>query len=254
MSIPSEAPAPPPLVTRMAGGRVVECVWRNEIGGTTWQLGIGAGREFLKVGPAHPEFEPALEAAKLCWAAGWLRVPEVLGHGEQDGMRWLLTRGLPGTSAITRQDDPEATVRELGRALRRIHDALPVEECPWDWSAEARLSLLDESSRSAVGAAPSVRPGDLVVCHGDACNPNFLVGEDGRSTGCLDLGALGVADRHADLAPALLSLGWNFGGVGFDEGPDGYVETLLAGVFLEGYGLDVDPARIDWYTRLWNAG
>ncbi|WP_435886091.1 phosphotransferase [Streptomyces erythrochromogenes] len=40
----------------------------------------------------------------------------------------------------------------------------------------------------------------LVVCHGDPCSPNTLVGDDGTWTGRVDLGTLGVADRWADLA------------------------------------------------------
>lgn len=52
---------------------------------------------------------------------------------------------------------------------------------------------------------------DLAVCHGDACNPNFLFTDPATFVGCVDLGLSGVADRWADLAPAIMSLGWNFG-------------------------------------------
>ena len=54
------------------------------------------------------------------------------------------------------------------------------------------------------GQAPAL---DLVVCHGDACNPNFLLADDGNFTGYVDLGGLGVADRWADLAVASRYLG-----------------------------------------------
>jgi len=42
----------------------------------------------------------------------------------------------------------------------------------------------------------------LVVCHGEACAPNTLVADNGSWSGHVDLGALGVADRWADLAVA----------------------------------------------------
>jgi kanamycin kinase len=81
----------------------------------------------------------------------------------------------------------------------------------------------------------------LVVCHGDACAPNTLIGDDGRFHGHVDLGDLGVANRWADLAVATLSLSWNYSGSWED-------------VLFDAYGADPDPARIDRYRRLWHAG
>ena len=88
---------------------------------------------------------------------------------------------------------------------------------------------------------PGQRPElDAVVCHGDACNPNFLLDEAGRCVGYVDLGMLGVGDRWADLAPALLSLGWNYG--------EGWEPA-----FLEGYGIEQDAEKQAFYTWVWNA-
>ncbi len=40
-----------------------------------------------------------------------------------------------------------------------------------------------------------------MVCHDDACLPNFMVDPQIRPcTGLVDLGRLGIADRHVDLA------------------------------------------------------
>lgn len=80
----------------------------------------------------------------------------------------------------------------------------------------------------------------LVVCHGDACAPNTLVGEDGTWTAHVDLGSLGVADRWADLAAATWSTQWNYG-AGFED------------VLLEAYGVDPDPVRLAYYRALWDA-
>ena len=101
----------------------------------------------------------------------------------------------------------------------------------------AERRALKGSELSELGDVP---PEDLVVCHGDACNPNFILDADGASLGYVDLGLCGVADRWADLAPALISLGWNYG-PGWEP------------AFLAGYGIDLDADKLSYYTRLWEA-
>ena len=76
------------------------------------------------------------------------------------------------------------------------------------------------------------------MCHGDYCLPNILI-EEGRATGYLDLGELGVADRWWDLAAATWSLTWNLG-PGFEE------------LFLAEYGVVRDPARTRFYRLLYD--
>ena len=88
--------------------------------------------------------------------------------------------------------------------------------------------------------AAAIRPADnLVVCHGDACAPNTLLGEDGRWSGHVDLGLLGVADRWADLAVATWSAEWNYG-PGWDN------------LLLNAYGIRPDPDRTRYYRLLWD--
>ncbi len=81
----------------------------------------------------------------------------------------------------------------------------------------------------------------LVVCHGDACAPNTLLSDDGRWSGHVDLGFLGVADRWADLAVATWSTEWNYG--------PGWEEPLL-----DAYGIDPDRERMAYYRLLWDLG
>ena len=59
-----------------------------------------------------------------------------------------------------------------------------------------------------------------------------MIGDDGRCCGHVDLGDLGVADRWADIAVAMLSLSWNYPG-------------SWEGELLDAYGVDADPARIE---------
>ena len=117
-------------------------------------------------------------------------------------------------------------VRAIGAGLRKLHEALPVDDCPFGPPPWVTDSL------------PADR---LVVCHGDACAPNTLVDDDGLCCGHVDLGDLGVADRWADLAVATLSLSWNYTGEWEHE-------------LFDAYGIDPDPERVDFYRRLWNAG
>ena len=86
-------------------------------------------------------------------------------------------------------------------------------------------------------AIPS--PDQLVVCHGDACAPNTLLASDGRWSGHVDLGLLGIADRWTDLAVATWSAEWNYG--------PGW-ERLL----LDVYGIRPDPERTRYYRLLWD--
>ncbi|MPQ96352.1 phosphotransferase [Modestobacter sp. I12A-02628] len=235
-------------------------VWRNELGGLTWQLGDGPARRFVKWSPAGTGPGLGREAVRLRWAARYSPVPTVLASGADVDGEWMVTAGLPGRSAVDPRwlGDPRPAVRAVGAGLRALHDALPVSGCPFTWSAPHRVALARDRART------SARPGapehadlsaaevlarlddvpdvdQLVVCHGDACAPNTLLTDDGAWTGHVDLGGMGVADRWADLAVATWSTQWNFG--------HGWEEPLL-----EAYGIAPDPVRTAYYRLLWDAG
>jgi kanamycin kinase len=241
VTFPSSPPPVPAIVGELAAGRPVRAVWVNEEGGVTFRLGSGrSAREFVKVATvAGTDF--AAEAVRLRWAARYVAVPRVLGFGVDADRAWLHTRGLPGLSAVHPRwlAVPDVAVRAIGAGLRELHDGLPTRTCPFDWSASSRLGALTVPARLRVGEAPPVDR--LVVCHGDACAPNTLIDDDGRCCGHVDVGELGVADRWADLAVATLSLGWNYPGRNWE--PE----------FFTAYGVEPDPARIDYYRRLWQA-
>lgn len=252
----------PALVLDLAGARTVRPVWRNELGGLTFELVAATGdRQFLKWNPRGNGIDLDAEATRLRWAAGRTSVPRLLAAGAAAEATWLLTAALPGQSAVSERwlGDPATAVTALGQGLRRMHDALPVAGCPFSWDVEHRRpaahhrSLAGESERRRwhrehqhltwdaalrlLADPPAVDR--LVVCHGDPCAPNTLVGEDGRWSGHVDLGALGVADRWADLAVATWSTGWNYG--------PGWTRRLL-----DAYGVEPDEERTAWYRLLWD--
>lgn len=247
--IPPSEETVPAAVVRLAAGRVVEPVWRNQSGGLTFRLtrpGAGSGREvrYCKWAPAGVALDLAAEVPRMRWAAAFTVVPEVLAQGADGDGSWLLTRGLPGDTAVAARwrARPEVAVPALGRGLRALHEVLPVTGCPFDWSVPFRLAQAVGPTADLLDPPPVDR---LVVCHGDACSPNTLLTDDGaggaRVSGHVDLASLGVADRWADLAVATLATGWNYG--------PGWEEPLLAA-----YGVAPDPVRTDYYRRLWDVG
>ena len=249
----------PAAVRRVAGNDPVTEVWVNELGGRTFEIGRPPEHRFLKWNPAESGIGLDDEAARMEWARRFTPAPEVVGHGTDDEGEWLITLPLRGDNAIAEpwRSDPKRAVTAVGKGLRHLHDVLPVASCPFDWDVERRLQrvthlaeyadpsqwreehrniMLDEAL-DRLAELPSVDR--LVVCHGDACAPNTLIGRDGKWSGHVDFGALGVADRWADIAAATWSVGWNYG--------MGWETTLL-----DAYGIAPDPERSAYYRLLWD--
>jgi aminoglycoside phosphotransferase len=245
----------------VAAGREVSLVWDNEAGGLTFAVGEGAGRCFVKWAPATSGLDLSGEADRMAWARKYHPVPQPLDYGHDRTGSWLVTAGLPGDNAVAARwkAEPAIAVTAIGKGLRALHEALPAQTCPFSWSAGQRLD--DARRQAAAGrldpaswqpchqmltAAEALRyaaeipsPDKLVVCHGDACAPNTLLGGDGRWVGHVDLGLLGIADRWADLAVATWSAEWNYG-PGWD------------GLLLDAYGIRPDPERTRYYRLLWD--
>lgn len=211
----------PAVVRRLAAGREVEPVWLNLDGGLT----VRVGEAYMKWVPTGQSLQP--ERERLAWAGRYHPVPEVVDHGADAEGEWMLTAAIDAVSAVSLTGDPRAAAVALGEGLRALHENLPVDGCPFDWSVETRGGV----------DAPEIDV--LVVAHGDACLPNTLVDADGRWVAHVDLGALGLADRWADLAVASMSLDWNVG-----EG--------WQGEFFAAYGVARDEERISYYRALWN--
>jgi kanamycin kinase len=257
---PPQSSVPVPArVEAIAAGRPVHPVWENERGGLTFEVGDC----FVKWAPAGSGLDLAGEAARLTWAVEFAAVPRVLDQDADGDGSWLVTAALPGRSAVDPRwrGEPRTAVVAIGEGLRALHEALPVAGCPFSWTAEDRVA--DARRRAAHGDHDPARwdaphrslgvdealdlvaaippPDRTVVCHGDGCAPNTLLTEDGRWSGHVDLGALGVADRWADLSVAAWSTEWNYG--------PGW-ERLL----LDAYGVRPDPERSRYYRLLWDIG
>lgn len=241
MSIPIEPVAVPPKVAELARGAAVEAVWLNGYGGVAFRTDDG---RFIKHGPRNAESSAEGEAVRLRWAGRYTPVPEVIEVGGDQTHEWLVTVALPGLSAVHPRwlAEPAVAVRAVGEGLRALHESLPVDECPFDWSVEARAAnAAGRGIRLPDALVCEAPPVDrLVVCHGDACCPNTLIGDEGGWSAHVDLGALGVTDRWADIAVASMSTEWNYG--------PGWEDALI-----EAYGVEPDRERLAFYRALWNA-
>ena len=253
----------PGRVEAIAEGRPIRPLWQNEAGGLAFLIGTGPGSCFVKWAPAGSGLDLPAEAVRLAWAVAFTPVARPLGQGADESGSWLIATALPGQSAVAPRwlADPRTAVTAIGRGLRALHDSLPVDGCPFSWTAPDRVT--DARRRAASGGIDPARwdeshrrlgvggalellseppPVDqLVVCHGDACAPNTMLDEDGQWSAHVDLGDLGVADRWADLAVATWSTEWNYG-------------PGWAGTLLEAYGVGPDPRRTEYYRLLWDLG
>lgn len=233
--------AVPDGIRAVAAGRALELLWRNDLGGLTYLVGDGL---VVKWAPAGTLLDLAAEVARLAWASSFLAVPQVIDRGADEQGSWFVSLAMAGENAVTKRwtADPATAVTAVGQGLRALHDRLPLASCPFVWSVDSRLAgarrrQVDPVVLQALQDSPDID--QLVVCHGDACAPNTMITDDGRWSGHVDLGQLGVGDRWADLAIATWSTRWNYG--------DGWENALL-----DAYGIAPDPVRTTYYRRLWD--
>jgi aminoglycoside phosphotransferase len=260
---PAPAPEPPAPVLALAAGRELSLVWDNEFA-DTYEIGSGADRCFVKWSTSDSTLDLGAEAERMAWAAAYTPVPRLLSSGSDVSGRWLVTSPLPGRNAVDPRwlAEPRTAVRAIGAGLRALHEALPVSSCPFSWTAQRRIEQITRAVADgwtgpgaewheeyqhlplerAVEIVAGIPPTDkLVVCHGDACAPNTLLTDDGRWSGHVDLGCLGIGDRWADLAVATWSATWNYG--------PGWEDELL-----RAYGVHPDEDRTWYYRLLWDLG
>jgi aminoglycoside 3'-phosphotransferase II len=221
----------------------------------------GAPPLFAKIGDPGRRIslaEMKRETAALRWLEGRAAAARLVWAGEAAGRPAMLTEALDGAAlhALAPEKAEAGAIAAL-RALARLH-ALPVASCPFDERlavklAEARLRLslgeiaIDRLEPENAATAPEAilaelearRPlsEDLVVTHGDACWPNFILRPDGE-VAIIDLGRFGVADRHQDLALFVRSARRNFPGLD--------VGALIA----RHYPVAADPEKLAYFRQL----
>lgn len=259
---PCRAPRLPAGLARRCEGAQWHRNRVGEAGAAVYRLARpGQPDLYLKHGRGAVAEAVVDEMVRLRWLQGRLPVPRLMHFEATSREAWLLTRALPGRTAYQRLcDSPERMpqiVATLARTLAQLH-RMPVSSCPFQAPLELRLAqarqrldagLIDADDFDAArrGWRPAqvwwalqrLRPAahDAVVCHGDCSLDNLLLDAQGRLTGLIDLGRLGVADRFQDLA-----ILWNC----LDEFGPRAQRTLFAA-----YGLaPPDRRRLDFYLCL----
>jgi thiamine kinase-like enzyme len=215
--------------TPLEGG-ITNHNFRVEVRGDSFVLRMGGAKTGLLGIDRDVEYQASLRAAEVGLG------PEVAGFIKDEG--WLVTRFIDGHPISVEEMRRPETIRRVAAALHRFHDAAPI---PGRFDAhevveEYRREALDRGVEipDAYGAAHEMSerirrargPQQLVPCHNDLLNANFL---DDGAIRIVDWEYAGMGDRFFDLAN--LSVNHEFG-----PGED---EVLLAAYFGEARGADV---------------
>lgn len=190
--------------------------------------GRSDGAAFAKIASGKAAALLAGERDRVAWLAAFgIGSPTVYDWIAGDQEACLVLSAVPGVPAsdLAAADLMKAWPA-IARQIKVLHE-LPREGCPF----ERRLASMFERAADVVAReavdpdflapedqnVPSSKlllalgtelpkrlaeePRDLVICHGDACLPNFMVDpETQRCTGLIDLGRLGTADPYVDFS------------------------------------------------------
>jgi aminoglycoside phosphotransferase len=216
-----DRPGLPKEIARAIGDRPLGALVRSATGTTTCTVGGALAEFYLKSGPMDGPNPLSEDIRRLDWLKERRAdAPHLVAYGEEEGTGFLLMTALPGepASAVAARTPERLPLRAIAQALRRFHD-LPLP-CPFDAGpgglldrARRRLErgFVDPASfdPERLGMDPArllqrltaTLPGETrgAVVHGDATLDNVIIVGDAVS-GFVDVGRLGVGDRHNDLA------------------------------------------------------
>lgn len=219
---------------------------------------IGEENYYLKISSND---EIINEVATYRFLKGKVNVPIVYEFSQVNDKYYLLMSEIKGRMLCDLlEEDIEGTIIKYATSLRFLHsipyvghpnikDLKQIVE-----DIKPRLHLIDvdtlEESTKAIGIEKTYEKlckfipnqQNLVLCHGDYCMPNVIVGEN---IGFIDMGRSGVDDRYNDISLALRSLKLNLGFVG-----KSYTKEY-ENLFLFTYGIEnIDEEKREFYYLL----
>jgi len=212
------------------------------------------------------------EKSLLKWLNGKVSAPKIIEAETQNGYSYLLMTKLTGEMACADnllQNNMNETVKALANGLKMLWE-VDITDCPCSntvseklvqakYNIDNNLVDIDDFNPETFTTEGFIdvhdlynylnqnRPTeDLVFTHGDFCLPNIFVCGD-KTTGILDWGSGGIADRWQDIALCVRSLHHNY--IEYKSGSESDYTKYKAMLFDE-LGIAPDEEKIRYYILL----
>ncbi len=191
------------------------------------------GECYLKIAPKDSLSRSAKMQQYLSTKGFTAPVLAFVQDAEKD---YVLAKGVEGIDATKFGSDKAQLCREMGRAIRRLHDT-QARDCPFADATELLIKGYEKDEGKPFDGDTSVLERNTLI-HGDCCLPNFIF-KDSVFEGFIDFDCAGLGDRHIDLASILWSTHYNLNTDEYDD------------ILLSAYGKEkIDAGKLELCTRL----
>ena len=191
------------------------------------------GDYYLKIAPRDTLARSARMQQYLSTKGLTAPVPVFVQDEKYD---YVLAEGVKGSDATKFGSDKALLCREMGKAIRRLHD-IEAQDCPCRDATELLIRGYEKEEGKAFDGDTSILERNTLI-HGDCCLPNLIFGGDAFK-GFIDFDCAGLGDRHIDLASILWSTHYNLDTDAYDD------------ILLTAYGKeDIDAEKLEMCTRL----
>ena len=213
---------------------------------------------------------PKNEHAIMRWLENKVSAPKIICNTEENGVDYLLMSKIPGKMSCEDEymNDPEFLVSILSDAMKSLWN-VDISDCPVknnlstalsaaEYRVEHGLVDVDDAEPETFGKNGFKGPEELlkwlydnkpdedfVLSHGDFCLPNVFI-DNGKFSGFVDVGRMGIADRYQDIALCYRSLRYNFSGFFGGKSYSGYDDSML----FDALGIEPDFDKIRYYILL----
>ncbi|MBQ8623450.1 MAG: aminoglycoside 3'-phosphotransferase [Oscillospiraceae bacterium] len=223
----------------------------------------------LKIEKQSKQFDGTVSVMR--WLEDKLPVPKVLCVDKENELCYLLMSRINGKMLCDEYflERPEELCELLSEGLKTLW-SVDISDCPRirdldtelfeaKYQVENKLYDLDNVEKDTFGENGRFKtPEDLlqwlfdnkpeykpVLSHGDFCLPNIF-SANGKISGYIDLGDMGVGDKWRDIALCYRSLKHNMDGTFGGKVYEGFNPDLL----FEKLGIEKNEKKLDYYIML----